>query len=105
MLVLVQALPGSADLHFIEHFQGAIEGLFTSDLSMSLHSLRNLIPNCVERIQRSHWFLKNHRNFAPANIAHFCAILLEFDQVNHFLAAFAMQINLSVNDLSRWRLN
>jgi hypothetical protein len=78
-------------------FPGRVESLFPPKPPMSLR-LRNLIPNAVERIQRSHRFLKNHGNFASANIAHFCAILLKFDQVNHFLAAFAMQINPG-NDL------
>src|SRR5215212_2849548 len=44
VLVLAEALFGRADLYFVEHFKRAIESLFTPDLSMSLHGLRNLIP-------------------------------------------------------------
>ncbi len=72
---------------------------------MHLHGLSNLIPNCVQWIQRHHRFLKDDGNFTTPDMAHFGAAWVELSNINDFAGLFAMQVNLALNDFARWRLD
>ena len=56
--------------NFIQCAQRGFDGFIWSCLLMQQNRLKNLIANCVHRIQAGHRLLKNHRDLTATNFQH-----------------------------------
>src|SRR5262249_47885699 len=53
-----------------EHLNRFVQGFFLRQALMEAHCLSNLIADREHRIERGHWFLKNHGNIVAADTTH-----------------------------------
>ena len=66
---------------------------------MELNGFRNLRTDGIKRIEGGHRFLKDHRDFAAANAAHFFAARIKFGEINRRLL-LAMQKEFPADDFA-----
>src|ERR1035437_147038 len=93
MRVLAEAPFGLGDADQVKHLDRSLLRLSIIDLLMQGNGLTDLITNRVNRIERCHGFLEDHRDFVAAYHAHLLFILLE--------KIFPMEEDLASDDLAR----
>src|SRR5664280_2202059 len=93
MRVLAEAPFGLGDADQVKHLDRSLLRLSVIDLLMQGNGFTDLITNRVNRIERCHRFLEDHRDFVAAYHAHLFFILLE--------KVFPMEEDLASDDLAR----
>ncbi len=77
------------NFHQLQQLQGALSSLLFVHALMLLQHFTNLFADGVQRVQRTHGFLKNHCNAVAANIAHLSLTGLQ-------------QVSITMEDLAGW---
>ncbi len=70
MRVVLDALGGVGDADHLEQLDGALERLLLGVAAMQAQALAQLAPDGVDRVERGHGVLENHRNVVAANLLH-----------------------------------
>ena len=71
MRIGIEAAFGRGDLHLLEQFERAGMGLFRRHILVAQNRFGDLLAQRIDRIERQHRLLKDHRNRAPAHIPDF----------------------------------
>ena len=101
MRVLLKALAGVAHVNELKHFKGAFQGGLLVQVLVEHDRFSDLATDGEERIEGSHRFLENHRDFAAADFADFGAAWIELREVYGIAAtAGGMEADFTVDDFA-----
>ena len=102
MWILLDPLLRIGDAHAVQHINRHLQRLFFAEALVQFHHFRNLPANRMQRIQRGHRLLKDHRDLAAADAAHLHALGVELDDIDRFGAALLPAKNdLALDDFAR----
>lgn len=86
-------------MHTLKHLFRPLQRLLFVDILVQHHDFDNLIPNGMQRVQRSHRLLKDHGDLPAPDVAYCCAAWVKLGQVD-YLAAILMEQHLPFYNLA-----
>src|SRR5262249_47352349 len=92
--IVIQAPACLGNAHAIQHLNCALLGGISIKLQVCLNSLCDLIPHGIDRVQRGHRILKDHRDLCAAQLMQL--VLAELEDV------VALERHPAANNLA-WR--
>src|SRR5579863_4190723 len=77
MRVVARAFFRVGNTHKVEHLNRTLPGLIVAYIfTMAFDRLRYLKSHGIDGIERGHWVLEDHRDFAAAQLREFALVLL-----------------------------
>src|SRR5215475_13321019 len=96
MWIVTETTSRLGNTHAIQHLYRPVGSGLVVELEMRFDCLGNLIPNCIDWIERGHGVLKDHRRLAAAKVVQLVP--------SHVQDILSLEEYLTPYDLAGWRL-